>query len=117
MDLAITFHIGGMKRTATNPPHELIDFFPDLSWRKEYESAKNQGKRAGNTLLNAYKRGLANIGYQYVRDGVLEKNSKNVPLYHLIFASKHPRGSEFWDKVTTRQITGQIRMQFENYNC
>lgn len=111
MDLAITFHIGGMKRIATNPPEELTDFFPDSSWKREYEKAKEQGKRTGSTLLDAYKRGLASIGYNYIRDGVLEKNSKNVPIYHLIFASKHPRGSEFWDKITARQISGQVRMQ------
>ncbi|MFH0942387.1 MAG: three-Cys-motif partner protein TcmP, partial [Chloroflexota bacterium] len=111
MDLAITFHIGGMKRTATNPPQKLIDFFPDSSWRQEYEKAKAQGKRTERILLNAYIRGLKNIEYKYIREGVLEKNTKQVPLYYLIFASKHPRGSEFWDKITARQVTGQIRMR------
>jgi hypothetical protein len=37
-------------------------------------------------------------------------NKTNVPLYNLIFASKHPRGADFWDKIAERSETGQLRM-------
>ncbi len=111
MDLAITFHIGNIKRTAAIYPNKLVDFFPDSDWKQEYENAKAGNKPTGRVLLDAYERGLSNIGYKYIRDGVLEKNQTNVPLYYLIFASKHSRGSDFWDKVTARLATGQIRMQ------
>ncbi len=110
MDLAITFHIGNIKRSAANPTQELIDFFPDSSWHQEYLNAREGGKPTGRLLLDAYEQGLRDIGYSFIRDGVLEKNNRNVPIYHLIFASRHPRGSDFWDKVTERQATGQIRM-------
>lgn len=110
MDLAITFHIGNIKRTAANPPQELMDFFPDSSWQQKYEIAKTTGRPTGRILLDAFEAGLESIGYGCIRDGVLEKNQKNVPLYHLIFASKHSRGSDFWDKITKRLQTGQIRM-------
>jgi len=111
MDLAITFHIGSIKRVADRPPRELIDFFPDPSWQLEYEKAKKMRKSTWRALLDAYERGLRNLGYGEIKDYVLEKNKKNVPLYHLIFASKHPRGSDFWDKIATLSETGQIRMQ------
>jgi len=114
MDLAITFHIGSIKRTAGNPPQELIDFFPDLNWKQEYEKVRAKGKSTGRVLLDAYEGGLRNIGYGEIRDYVLEKNQKGVPLYHLIFASKHPRGADFWEKITTRLGTGQIRMQLQH---
>jgi three-Cys-motif partner protein len=110
MDLAITFHVGSIKRVAHNPPQELIDFFPDRSWQQEYEKAAATGKLRGNILLEAYKRGLANLEYKYIRDHVLERNNRNVPLYHLIYASKHPRGTDFWDKITMRSSSGQLRM-------
>jgi len=111
MDLAITFHIGNIKRTAANPPKSLIDFFPDPNWQQDYKMARARGKSAGRVLLDAYEKGLSSIGYREIRDYVLEKNERNVPLYHLIFASKHPRGADFWDKITTRSQAGQRRMQ------
>jgi len=61
-------------------------------------------------LLDAYERGLRNLGYNEIKDYVLEKNKKNVPLYYLIFASKNPKGAEFWDKIAVHSETGQLRM-------
>jgi three-Cys-motif partner protein len=110
MDLAITFHVGNMKRVAHNPPQELIDFSPNRSWQQEYEKAEITGKLRGHILLEAYKSGLADLGYKDIRDYVLEVNRNNVPLYNLIFASKHRRGADFWDKIAVRSETGQIRM-------
>jgi len=111
MDLAIVFHIGSIKRVANKPPKELMDFFPDPSWQKEYKKARETHKSAWRALLDAYENGLRDLGYKQIKDYVLEKNRSNVPLYHLIFASKHPRGADFWDKITTRSQAGQRRMQ------
>ena len=110
MDLAITFHIGAMKRVAHNPPQDLIDFFPDPNWQQDYKMARARGKSVGRVLLDAYEKGLSSIGYREMRDYILEKNERNVPLYHLIFASKHPRGADFWDKIAGRSEAGQLRM-------
>ena len=111
MDLAITFHIGNIKRVADNPPQELLDFFPNTSWQNEYKNAGKEGKLSGRVLLDAYGRGLKELGYKEIKDYVLMANRTNVPLYNLIFASKHPRGAEFWDKIADRSEAGQIRMQ------
>lgn len=110
MDLAVTFHVGSMKRVAHNPPQELLDFFPDPSWQQEYEKATETGRLKGRILLDAYERGLKNLGYSEIKDYVLEVNKKNVPLYYLMFASKHPRGADFWDKIAGRSEAGQLRM-------
>jgi len=110
MDLALTFHVGNMKRVANDPPQELLDFFPDPSWQQEYEKAGKTGRLKGRVLLDAYERGLRNLGYIGIKDYVLELNKNNVPLYYLIFASKHPRGSDFWDKIAGRSEVGQFRM-------
>lgn len=110
MDLAITFHIGNIKRVADKPPKELIDFFPDASWQEEYRKAGKQGKLSGRVFLDAYERGLSNIGYKEIKDYILMVNKTKVPLYYLIFASKHKRGAEFWDKIAGRSEVGQFRM-------
>lgn len=110
MDLAITFHVGAMKRVANEPPRDLLDFFPDSSWQQEYDGASKMRRSTGRVLLDAYERGLRDLGYGDMKDYVLETNSKHVPLYHLIFASKNPKGAEFWDKIAGRSETGQMRM-------
>lgn len=110
MDLAVTFHVGGMKRAANKPPQDLLDFFPDSSWQQEYEEARKMHRSTGRVLLDAYEQGLRNLGYVGIKDYVLETNRRNVPLYYLIFASKHPKGAEFWDKIAGRSEAGQLRM-------
>jgi len=110
MDIAVTFQVGAMKRTASNPPQDLLDFFPDSSWQQEYEEARKMHRATGRVLLDVYEQGLRNLGYVAIKDYVLEKNRRNVPLYHLIFASKHPKGAEFWDKIAGRSEAGQLRM-------
>lgn len=110
MDLAVTFHVGSMKRAAHRRPQELLDFFHDSSWQQEYDKATETGKLKGRVLLDAFEKGLRSIGYKEIRDYVLEKNTRGVPLYYLIFASKHPRGADFWDKIAGRSAAGQLRM-------
>lgn len=110
MDIAITFHVGSMKRVADNPPRELLDFFPNPSWQEEYKRSRTTGKALGQILLEVYKRGLEAIGYIDIRDFILMRNRRQVPLYHLIFASKHHRGGEFWAKISQRSETGQLRL-------
>lgn len=112
MDIAVTFHVGGMKRVIDNPPQELLEFFPDSSWLEEYRNTKTHSQATGQILLAAYKKGLEAIGYVDIRDFILMRNSKRVPLYYLIFASKHRRGGEFWAKVGQRSETGQLRFSF-----
>jgi three-Cys-motif partner protein len=110
MDLAVTFHVGEMKRVANEPPKDLLDFFPDPTWQQKYQEARKMRRSVGHVLLDAYEQGLRQLGYSDIKDYVLVTNSKNVPLYHLIFASKNPKGGEFWDKIASRSETGQMRM-------
>jgi three-Cys-motif partner protein len=56
MDLAITFHIGMMKRTADKPNEKLKSFFPDNKWQEKYLNASNSKK--GHILLESYEKGF-----------------------------------------------------------
>jgi hypothetical protein len=40
-------------------------------------------------------------------------HAKNTSLYVLILASRHPKGEEFWAKVTTQEPSGQRRLALE----
>ena len=111
MDLAITFHVGAIKRCADDAPEELDDFFGDSAWRREYHAALQAGRREGSrVLLDAYETRLGKLGYRETHDLVLVRGPRNVPLYYLVFASKHPRGRDFWDKISLRSPTGQCRL-------
>ncbi len=37
-------------------------------------------------------------------------NGPHGPLYSLLYASKHERGLEFWDKIAKKELGGQTRM-------
>lgn len=111
MDLVITFHIGSMKRFADLPQDKLDRFFPDKTWREGYEDRRSRGDRAiGAYLLGVYKAGLQAIGYHHLDDKVFVTNSKEVPLYYLLYASKDSRGKDFWDKISAKQPSGQGRL-------
>jgi len=68
-------------------------------------------------LLDLYKDRLRFLGYQDVKQSdeitsepLIRNTRRNAPLYRLIFASKHPLGDEFWQKITQHDIHGQKRM-------
>lgn len=112
MDLAITFHTGNMKRWAHQISDKLDRFFPDAGWRAGFDMRKAEGDRAlGAYLLDYYEQGLKRLGYKDIQERVSVKQTKGVPLYHLIFASKHPLGKEFWDKISQRKQNGQMRFK------
>jgi three-Cys-motif partner protein len=49
-------------------------------------------------VLDLYKQQLDSLGFAFTGREVLIKTQKNTPLYLLLFASKHERGKEFWEK-------------------
>lgn len=113
IDLAITFHVGAIKRCADDAPEELDDFFGDFTWREEYGNMIRSGRREGSrVLLDAYEKRIRDLGYKKedIQDWVLVRGHRNIPLYYLIFASKHSRGKDFWDKISLKSPSGQIRM-------
>ncbi len=52
----------------------------------------------------------ASLGYDDFNDDVRIANSVQSTIYHLVFASKHKRGTEFWRKISRRKFSGQARM-------
>jgi three-Cys-motif partner protein len=49
-------------------------------------------------VLERYKQQLARLGFVAGGREVLISNTKNIPLYLLLFASKSSRAQDFWDK-------------------
>lgn len=112
----------GLTRSMPNaiseePPTTVDLFFGGIEWRpiyKEYQTREDLFIH--RKLLDLMKAKLKALGYQEVlrddevNDEPLMRNVKSAPLYRLIFASKHPRGHDFWHKVTKRDVSGQKRL-------
>ena len=113
LDLVVNFPIGYIKRNWDRELAQLDRFMNGTSYKEPFQSAMRRetpGELPARVLLDAYATELRNIGYGFIRDNVRVDNSRHLTLYSLIFASKHERGADFWDKVTQRQGTGQFRM-------
>jgi len=59
-------------------------------------------------VLDLYKKQLDNLGFSFVGREVLISTQKSMPLYFLLFASKHERGKEFWEK----SLRGVLQPEF-----
>lgn len=104
LDLLLTFHVGSMKRVAHEAPDDLDRFFGDQNWRDFYRKAKHKGR----ALLDFYEERLRELKYCEFRDHILVKNERNVTLYNLLYASKHKRGGDFYDKISQKALSGQL---------
>lgn len=124
MDLIIHYPQGGLNRYMGNAfkteGQTRVDlFFGGTAWRRIYEEYQSKHARLGihRRLMDYYKERLQGLGYKEVLrddeigDEPLMRNAKrNAPLYRLLFASKHPLGHEFWQKVTRKDVHGQARL-------
>ena len=111
MDLLITF--------MTSFPKRFINqrgFGPESNFARfigpEAYSRYVQGRSRIQTheLLQAYRERLRSIGYNHVDDTVSVRNTNNSTIYHLVFASRHPLGKDFFRRISQRTSTGQQRM-------
>jgi three-Cys-motif partner protein len=114
LDLVINFPIGYIKRNWNREMPQLDQFMNGTNYKDPFQAAMQgalPGEKPARVLLDAYSDELGRIGYTYIKDNVVVDNSKHLALYCLLFASRNPRGAEFWDKVTQRKQSGQIRMR------
>lgn len=94
----------------TQTPIDL--FFGDTQWRQIYQKYQEGEPFLHRPLLDYYKGKLKTFGYQVEDplDEPLFKNSREAPLYRLLFVSKHPLGNKFWKDVTSQLLNGQKRL-------
>lgn len=122
MDLIIHYSQSGLTRNFENyvnaDGETIIDrFFGDFEWRKIYEKHKlSDPIKTHRRLIDYYMSKLANLGYVDLKDvedhegsEPLMRNTRQAPLYRLLFASKHKKGHDFWKEVIKRDVAGQTR--------
>lgn len=58
-----------------------------------------------------FKRIIGTLGYGTVQHADIPvQNDKQALLYYLMFASRHPRGLEFWKKISAQDEKGQMEL-------
>lgn len=123
MDMLIHFPIGAIKRNLkawTKSTNNILDNFLGTNvWRKAIKDLS--GDKIFKALIDTFKEQLKSIGYP--EDGlkmapskediytglptVPVRNTKEVGLYVLILASKHPLGQKIWNSVIKISPQGQ----------
>lgn len=112
MDLLITFMTSFPKRFIGQ-----AGFGPDSSFARfigvdAYQKyVRDRSEIQTHELLEAYREKLGSLGYQYIDDRIAIANTKRSTIYHLVFASRHPLGKEFFIKISQRSSSGQARME------
>jgi len=83
---------------------------PDSGWRQDWAALKNRsGTNVRELFPKIYERQIQkHLNYVGLRREVV--NGPHGPLYSLLYASKHERGLEFWDKIAKKELGGQTRM-------
>jgi len=127
IDLFITFPEGmDIKRNLSKyfkQSHSILDdYIGDEGWRQLFPKDIRDINQLTSThieksLIGYYRKTLSKLGYGEIKSGdeiLIRSSQKNLPLYYLLFASKHPLGHTFWNKISKISPTGQIKLPFEN---
>jgi three-Cys-motif partner protein len=84
----------------------LTKFLGNDSWK---QIPRHNPREFFRRVLELYKQQLDELGFSFTGREVFVSNDKNTPLYLLLYASKHPKGKEFWDK----SLKGVLPMEFD----
>lgn len=74
-------------------------------WRERWKIEEEKGINLVTFLANEFTNKMVSIGYrkETINNFIsIRSDEKNLPLYYLMFFSKHPRGYDFWEKVRGR---------------
>lgn len=111
-DLLVTFMTNFPRRFITTPGYGPDSDFAHFIGTEAYDR-NLRGRTTVDTprLLQIYREQLSVIGYKYVDDVARIVNTRGSTIYHQVFASRNPRGKEFFEKIRQRTYSGQSRMR------
>lgn len=100
MDMIINFSTSGILRNIGKGNLEIVNtFFGTEAWQQSYRPTANATAKR-RILIDFYLQRLQQFGYHTdVDPDIVFKNSNNVQVYSLIFASKNELGDKFWQQA------------------
>ncbi len=83
---------------------------PDSGWRREWDGLENRSSsNIRKMFADIYRRQLGrHLRYRAFGEEIV--TCKRGALYRLVYASKHERGLEFWNKISNKDPSGQKRL-------
>jgi three-Cys-motif partner protein len=83
---------------------------PGSNWReRKRELASTEPRRLRELYSSLYKQQLERLcGYRHFGEEVIK--GPHGPLYRLIYATKHERGIDFWNKSVKKELGGRQRL-------
>jgi three-Cys-motif partner protein len=86
----------------------LNRFMGSSRWQERYKLALTSFDQICREIANEYLENLHSLGYLALdRDWIPVRTNQNTLLYYLLFASKDPRGTDFWRKIKHINPHGQ----------
>jgi three-Cys-motif partner protein len=110
------------KAFETETETRIDRFFGTSAWRDIFARWCQAPQKRGlhRELIDFYKERLLSLGYkedkpplEKLNEPLIRNKKRNTPLYRLIFASKHPLGQKFWEKIMSRDVYGQTQMFYD----
>ncbi|MGD2177876.1 MAG: three-Cys-motif partner protein TcmP [Anaerolineae bacterium] len=99
------------------PGSDRVEAFLGLSdWRDRWKKASDSGTKFGAFVVEQFGSQMEKLGYHYGGLGdteLVRGTSKNIPLYRLVFFSRHSLGAKF-AKQARKGTRRQLRM-FEEF--
>jgi three-Cys-motif partner protein len=113
VDLLMTIQFGmgirmNLKQYSQSDGDALTGFLGNSNWREDVEMGASPSQ-IGQRILERYIRQLRGLDYETVqnREVAVRSDQNNLLLYFIVLASRHPRGQDFWRKITQIQPSGQ----------
>jgi three-Cys-motif partner protein len=92
----------------------LNRFMGSARWQDRYRQAPTSFNEICTAIAQEYLDNLKSLGYLAVNsDWIPVKTNQNTLLYYLLFASKNPRGNDFWRKIKKIGPHGQRTLSFD----
>jgi three-Cys-motif partner protein len=113
IDLIINFPEGmgirmNLYQYTQTEANALNRFMGSARWKERYAQSPSSFDRACTEIAKEYLDNLKSLGYLAVdSDWIPVRTDQNTLLYYLLFASKNPRGSDFWHKISLIGPHGQ----------
>ncbi len=113
IDLIINFPEGmgirmNLHQYTQKDENALTTFTGSDRWKRRFQQAPISFDQACRKIANEYLENLRKLDYlAFDNDRVPVKTDQNTLLYYLLFASKNPKGNEFWRKIGVINPYGQ----------
>lgn len=88
----------------------LDRFYGTDAWRSFIQRRASGERISYGALLDLYQKQLEKLGYNYQNAEARTINTRDRTVYHIIFASRHPLGADFFQKISRISYGGQRKL-------